>query len=110
MKAILILVRTLFKIGSVIAPKFTAKRGFRVFQKVRIKSIRKRENEFYEKAKKFTVLGKYETIDCFEFGDPSGELIILVHGWESNAGSMSKLAFRFADLGRRVVAFNLPGH
>ncbi|MFK7784322.1 MAG: alpha/beta fold hydrolase, partial [Crocinitomicaceae bacterium] len=43
-------------------------------------------------------------------GDPSGELIILVHGWESNAGSMSKFAFRFAELGHRVVAFNLPGH
>lgn len=110
MKVVLMIVRMLFKIGSVVAPKFTAKRGFRIFQKVRIKSIRKRELGFFDKARKFNVSGKYETIDCFEFGDPSGELVILVHGWESNAGSMSKFAFRLAELGYRVVAFNLPGH
>jgi pimeloyl-ACP methyl ester carboxylesterase len=102
--------RTYFKIGSAVAPKSTAKRGFKTFQKVRIKSIRNRENEFFETAKKFSVPGKYETIDCFELGNPSGDLVLLVHGWESNAGSMSKFAFRFAEMGYRVVAFNLPGH
>ena len=104
------IVRMYFKIGSAIAPKSTAKRGFKMFQKVRIKSIRKREMEFFETAKKFTVSGTYETIDCFELGNLSGDLVLLVHGWESNAGSMSQLAFRFARLGYRVVAFNLPGH
>ena len=103
-------VKAYFNLSSRVAPESAAKRSFRVFQKVRIKSIRDREVEFFDKAKKFVVPGKYENIDCFEFGDPTGQLTILVHGWESNAGSMSKLAFKFADLGHRVVAFNLPGH
>jgi len=102
--------RLYFKISSVIAPRATGKRAFRVFQKVRLKSIRKRELGFFEEARKFVVQGKYENLECFELGDPSGQLTLLVHGWESNAGSMSSFAFRLAEEGHRVVTFNLPGH
>ena len=106
----LTLIKAYFGLSSFIAPKRTGERSFKLFQKVRIKDIRRREEEFFEKAEKFTVPTEKEPIDCFELGNPDGKLIFLVHGWESNAGSMSLLAFRFADLGYRVIAFNLPGH
>ncbi len=34
----------------------------------------------------------------------------MVHGWESNAGSMSQIASRLSADGKRVVLFDLPGH
>lgn len=110
MKIILKIVKGYFAVGSRIAPRLTGKMGFRIFQKVRIKTIRKRELNFYAKAKKFSVTNKKENIDCFEFGNPTGKLTLLVHGWESNAGSMSKFAIKLSEIGHRVVAFNLPGH
>jgi len=36
--------------------------------------------------------------------------VILVHGWDSNAGSMSKIAEALVKKNKRVIAFNLPGH
>lgn len=107
---ILKFVRAYFALSSRIAPRATGRRSFRVFQKVRIKKIRERERAFFAKAKKFTVPFEKEPIDCFEFGKPSGKLVFLVHGWETNAGSMSKFMLKFSELGYRVVAFNLPGH
>jgi pimeloyl-ACP methyl ester carboxylesterase len=103
-------IRAYFKITSIVAPKSAGRTGFKLFQKVRIKKIRDRENNFYDRAEKFTVPYDKEDIDCYELGSPKGKLVILVHGWESNAGSMSQLAFKFTELGYRVVAFNLPGH
>ncbi|MFT5860311.1 MAG: esterase/lipase [Flavobacteriaceae bacterium] len=107
---VLKLIKAYFTVSSILAPRITGRRSFRLFQKVRIKKIRNRELAFYETATKFTVPNQIEDIDCYEFGEPNGNLILLVHGWESNAGSMSKLAIRFSELGYLVVAFNLPGH
>ncbi|NVK63312.1 MAG: alpha/beta hydrolase [Flavobacteriales bacterium] len=104
------LIRTYFSVRSKLAPKATGRRSFKVFQKVRIKKIRDREKAFFDHAEKFTVPFEKEDIDCFAFGNPSGPLVLLVHGWESNAGSMSQFMHRFVELGYRVVAFNLPGH
>ena len=104
------LIRAYFGLSSAIAPKRTGARSFGLFQKVRIKNIREREELFYSKTRKFNVAYEKEIIDGFEMGSPEGKLVILVHGWESNAGSMSQLANKLAELDYRVVAFNLPGH
>lgn len=106
----LALIRAYFGLSSMVAPKRTGVRSFGLFQKVRIKDIREREELFYTLALKFSIESEKEAIDCFELGNPQGKLVILVHGWESNAGSMSQLAFKLTELGYRVVAFNLPGH
>lgn len=104
------LIRTYFSLSSKIAPRATGRRSFKVFQKVRMKKIREREKAFFDQAATFKVPFEKEAIDCFSFGNPEGPLVLLVHGWESNAGSMSQFMHRFVDQGYHVVAFNLPGH
>lgn len=106
----LLMIRTYIGFHSLVAPKKAAKRSFAIFQKVRKKDIRKREVPFYQEARQFQVESEHETIHCFEMGDPNGPLVFLVHGWDSNAGSMSLFASKFAQKGYRVIAFNLPGH
>ncbi len=100
---------------SFFAPRAAAKKGFSLFQKVRKKDIRPREEDFYKKASHFAVKAKLddhkiEPIDCYELGEKNHPLVILVHGWDSNAGSMSQIANELVDSGKRVVLFNLPGH
>lgn len=106
----LMMIRTYFGLSSIFNPEKTAEKSFNIFQKVRRKDIREREIPFYQQARKFQILTDTNQIDCFELGDPSGPLVFLVHGWESNAGSMSQLAQKFSDKRFRVIAFNLPGH
>jgi pimeloyl-ACP methyl ester carboxylesterase len=106
----LIMIRTIFGLTSFFAPERAAKRSFNIFQKVRRKEIRKREESFYSDVKHFKVASESEPIHCYEMGDNNGPLVFLVHGWDSNAGSMSMLASRFVDMGYRIIAFNLPGH
>ncbi len=106
----LIALRTYFGLVSLFNPEKAARQGFRLFQEVRKKDTREREELFFEKARKFKIPFDKEPISCFEIGNPNGELVVLVHGWESNAGSMSKFAFSLAEKGKRVMAINLPAH
>lgn len=110
MKAYLTILQWYFRTMSVIAPSIAARSGFKAFQKVRIKNIRQREKAFYERARQFEIPHDKENLLAYEIGDPKGALVILVHGWESNAGSMSKLAEKLEKEGKRVVLFDLPGH
>ncbi|MEZ4921803.1 MAG: alpha/beta hydrolase [Crocinitomicaceae bacterium] len=106
----LLMIKTYFTLSSVLNPEKAAKQSFDLFQKVRKKEVRRREVPFYQETRHFKVSSGKEPIHCFEMGDPNGPLVFLVHGWDSNAGSLSMFASRFADLGYRVIAFNLPGH
>ena len=104
------LIRLSFRILSFVWPKMAGKLAFRLFQVPRNKSFRNREKAFFEKARHFVVPHPTEDIDAYELGNPDGKLVLLVHGWDSNAGSLSKIAGELAVRGYRVVTFNLPAH
>ncbi len=110
MKYKLILLRLYYATLSVIAPTYAAKKAFTLFQTVRIKSIKKREQVLYETAKHFKVPYNNESLNCYELGNPDGTLVFLVHGWDSNAGSLSKFALELAQNNYRVISFDLPAH
>ena len=104
------IVRLYFKLISLFAPKFAGSKAFKLFQKVRIKSIRKREEDFYTKTNHFKVTSFKEDINCYELGAGNSDIVFLLHGWESNAGSLSKFAYQLAENNYRVISFDLPGH
>tara|TARA_B100000780_G_C21107993_1_gene447543 strand:+ start:600 stop:1445 length:846 start_codon:yes stop_codon:yes gene_type:complete len=104
------ILRFYFKTISLFAPKFAGSKAFKLFQKVRIKTIRKREEEFYINAKHFKISFDKENISCYELGENNPNLVFLLHGWESNAGSLSKIAYKLAENNYRVISFDLPGH
>lgn len=109
------LLRVYFGSLSAFAPKMAAKKGFRLFQKVRKKNIRPREVAFFEQARPFQIpveldKGKSDSLHCYELGEAENPLVLLVHGWDSNAGSMSQIAHQLVANGKRVVLLNLPGH
>ncbi len=110
MKLYLKLLRLYYKIVSKISPRLGGYMAFNLFQKVRKKDVRQREESFYEKARHFKISFLNQDLRCYELGNVQGELIFLVHGWDSNAGSLSKFAFELAERNYRVVSFDLPGH
>lgn len=110
MKAIMFFIRLYFGALSVLWPGKAGEKAFRLFQRTRKLPFKKAELEFYSQARKFDVVHPTENIHGYEMGDPFGKLIVLVHGWDSNAGSMGAIANTLAHDGFRVVAFDLPAH
>lgn len=90
--------------------KLAGEQAFLLFQKPRKLSFKKAESDFFESANNFKVPYYLEDIDCYELGDPNGKLVLLIHGWDSNAGSLAGVAQHIADKGYHVVAVNLPAH
>lgn len=105
-----LMLKTYFGWTSLTNPEKAARKSLKLFQKVQKKNIREREASFFEQARKFKIQSSVEEIDCFEMGNPNGQIIFLVHGWDSNAGSMSKIAQKLAEENFRIITFNLPGH
>ena len=103
-------IRLFFWWLSLIDPKRSARKAATIFQRVRKQEMRPREKPFFEKADHKIVDYAHGPIDLYEMGNPDGEIVLLVHGWDSNAGSLLKFAEALEGKGKRVIAFNLPGH
>lgn len=110
MKGYLIVIRGYFRLISLVSPRLAAYQAFKLFQRPVYRIIRPLERSFYHKAHQFQLDHHPEPIDCFRLGDPEGPLVVLIHGWQSHAGSMSAIAASLADQGYQVVLFNLPAH
>ncbi len=112
MKPIESIIRAYFGLTSALFPELAGKQAFNLFVKTRPykKRFRKREKSFYLKNPGFQISGAPENSWVYETGDPTGELVILVHGWHSNAGSMARIGQQLAEGGKRVVSLDLPGH
>jgi pimeloyl-ACP methyl ester carboxylesterase len=104
------LLQTYYRILSVSWPAKAGEKAFQLFQRTRKLPVKKVEWQFYNQARKFEVVHPRENIHAYESGNPQGKLILLVHGWESNAGSMGAIANALAEEGFRVVALDLPAH
>ena len=106
----LIILRKYFKLISLFSTRAAASTAFKLFQKVRIKTVRDREKDFFIKAKHFKVPSSGEDLLCYELCPENNNLVFLLHGWESNPGSLSKIAYSLSENNFRVITFNLPGH
>ena len=110
MRLYLIGIRVFYKILGRISPQVAADKAFRLFQKTRKLKFKKREIAFYDSAHHFIAPSALGDVNCYEVGDPNGKLVILVHGWESNAGSMAGIGKKLAEQGFHVVSMDLPAH
>ena len=75
------IVRFYFKSISLFIPKFAGLKAFKLFQKVRIKTIRKREEEFYKEVHHSKVSSSKEDLLCYEIGSENKYLAFLLYGW-----------------------------
>ncbi len=104
------LIQFYFKTIGNVFPKAIANQAFKLFAKVRKKEIRKRELPFFEQAKKYNLPFNSGSLDCYAFGKPTKDIVVLVHGWDSNVGCMYQLATALAKEGKYCIGFNLPAH
>ena len=104
------LIRQYHKTLSSVSPKIAANSAFELFRKVRKKKIKDQEKPFYKEASQKNIEVENETIHSFEFGNPENDIVILLHGWDSNAGCMYKFVEPLLQMNKHIISFNLPGH
>jgi pimeloyl-ACP methyl ester carboxylesterase len=101
-----------FAMVSWISPRMAGKQAFEFFQRTfpKSKRIKGRELMFYNENKAFVLETINDSIHCFELGDPSHPMVFVVHGWNSNPGSMYTIAKQLVQAGCYVVLPELPAH
>lgn len=104
------LFKAYFTLFSRIAPRIAAHQAFELFQIPINNKIRDKELGFYSENMSFQIHHELEPIDIYESGPADGHLIFLIHGWESNAASLSGISKKLVEKGFRTVSFNLPAH
>ncbi len=112
MSLVLKIIRSYFFLFSRIFPSSAGNQAFELFQRTLnpSKRFRKRELPFYKSAHEVRIPGKGEDHFAYTLGDPNAELVFLIHGWDSNAGSMSSISKKLVEQGKRIVALDFPGH
>jgi predicted alpha/beta hydrolase family esterase len=104
------LIKFYFGTVSIIYPTLATNHAFELFKKVRKKDIRDREKPFYESAERIDLPFVPEPIHTYTFGNPKNDIVLLVHGWDSNAGSLSKFVEPLLAKEKYVISLNLPAH
>ena len=110
MKFLQLFIPLWFRIVSRLFPRFAARQAASLFQRPGNRKLRAPERLFYNQHSSREVSYEEGTYHLFEWGNPQGEIVLLVHGWNSNAGSMAGIGHRMAARGYRVIAIDLPGH
>lgn len=93
-----------------IHPDLAANFTFKIFQRTRKLPLKKREKVFYKQAQKSVLDSPYGKIPVFELGPKNAPLVLLVHGWESNAGCLAGVANILLKKGYRILTLDLPAH
>ena len=101
--------RLYFKLIFTLHPARGAARAFRLFATPLNKKVRPQETEALASARHFQMEINGKQIQLYEWGEGT-KAALLVHGWETHAGSMGAFAKMLAEEGYRVLAFDGPAH
>ena len=97
----------LFRSGSYLFPKAIAKKALYFFATPQCIARPPSEMAWFESSKKF----KFGTgIAAFEWGNPDGPLVILLHGWSGRGTQMGAFAAPLVEKNYRVIALDGPAH
>tara|TARA_R110002050_G_scaffold221441_1_gene357309 strand:- start:106608 stop:107435 length:828 start_codon:yes stop_codon:yes gene_type:complete len=103
-------IRKYYKAVSAVHPKLAANSAFELFKKVRKKKIKDQEKPFYKEATERKLVMDGEEIHTFELGNPANDLVILIHGWDSNVGCLYQFVKPLLAKNKSIIGFNLPAH
>lgn len=104
------IIKLRFRILSLIFPKRAAKTAIDIFSKPHFQKLRDRELKFLNSANIIRIKNHPEDIILYETGDQNGKPVLVVHGWDSNPGSLSGISCKLTDLGYHIFALNVPAH
>jgi len=98
------------KILSHLSPRMMSNLAYKVLTNPQVKKLRAHESVMLDKAKKAKIkFGEFD-IQTYEWGNSKHEKILLIHGWEGQAGNFTDLIKGLLDKEYHVIAFDGPSH
>jgi len=108
-KLMFALIRILFGILSVLAPRLAARWAYKMF--FTPKGVPRPDSEmpYYESANHSSMMYKEKKVALYTWGD-GAETILMIHGWASRGTRMGHFAEALVQKGYKVIAFDMPAH
>lgn len=98
-----------FKFSSLVAPNASARIAFKLFCTPQIRKFRAREVEVLANAQIKDIPFDGSFIRQYQWGN-GNKNALLIHGWESNAGSLGAFVPLLIKKGFTITAFDCPAH
>ena len=86
-----------------------SKQLVKLFSTPRKRVIKSREEEILATARKDSIEVGKENIRTYDWGNGE-KVVMLFHGWESNAGSLGAFVEPLLEKGYKVISFDAPAH
>jgi len=100
----------LTRILSTLFPGLMTQMAYKSLTSPQIRKLRENELEVLDKANKERIAFQGFEIQTYSWGSSEGETILLIHGWEGQAGNFSDLVEKLVEAEYFVVAFDGPSH
>ncbi|WP_445384740.1 alpha/beta fold hydrolase [Robiginitalea sp. IMCC44478] len=108
-KFMLTALRVKYQLLFIVNIEYTLKALFKLFTTPKFQKVRKREEALLEQVNfKLTVDGITSTY--YKESSNNGPYVLLLHGWEGNAGNMEAFVQPLVEKGYKVVIPNAPAH
>ncbi|MFT4737005.1 MAG: pimeloyl-ACP methyl ester carboxylesterase [Paraglaciecola sp.] len=101
--------KKLVRLLSTVLPNRMVNIAYNTFANPQVKKLRPHELEVLATAKQEDFDFKHFTIKTYQWGE-TGERILLIHGWEGQAGNFSELIHKLLTAGYQVCSFDAPSH
>lgn len=102
--------KTLTKLYSWLAPRKMAALAFDAISNPQIRKHRPHELAILEAAKQETIKFRDFDIRTYQWGAQQQEKVLLIHGWEGQAGNFSDIIRELLARNYQVLAFDGPAH
>ncbi len=108
-KIILKLVGLYFNLLSLVAPRFTANKGFFLFSTTRRNVLKDYHHTFLNSSEKFSFDCDGNRIQCYRWGT-GDKVVVFFHGWQSHSFRWKNYIDAFSKEEFTIYAMDAPGH
>jgi pimeloyl-ACP methyl ester carboxylesterase len=102
-------IKTGLRLLEAVSPTLAGRVAFNLFLTPNHRPVTDAEQKVLDKAQRVVIYHGDDRLSGYVWGNV-GATVLLVHGWESSAGSMTPLVEPLMEQGYRVVAFDAPAH
>lgn len=98
------------KFLSQILPRTMARLAYKTLTNPQVKKLREHEAALLDQAEKNILPFREFEIQTYTWGNPQYEKILLIHGWEGQAGNFSDIVPKLLSHNYYVISFDGPSH
>lgn len=95
---------------SIVFPNMMTNLAYKTLTNPQVKKLREHELALLQTADQKTLRFKDFDIQTYTWGKPENEKILLIHGWEGQAGNFSDIIQKLLENHYHVIAFDGPSH